>query len=66
MGFWSNSIDFIASLGANMAEHASEMKLYIILATLENFMLQLDCFNHKMILSQAKPVKFSLAMVGFL
>ncbi len=34
---WSNSIDSTARLGANTTEHTSEIELYIILATLENF-----------------------------
>ncbi len=41
-------------------KHASDMELYIILATLENF----ECWN-EMSLSQMKPIQCSLAMVGF-
>ncbi len=37
LSFWSNSNDCMARLGTNMTEYAPEMKLYIILATLENF-----------------------------
>ncbi len=36
MEFWSNSVDSTTRLGANTTKHASEMELYIILATFEN------------------------------
>ncbi len=38
MMFWSNSGHFMANLGANMIDHASEVELYIILPTLEMFL----------------------------
>ncbi len=64
--FGENPIDSTDRLGANTAEHASHMELYIILATLENFeYLESACFNHKTTSSQAKLVKCSLAMVAF-
>ncbi len=44
-------------------KYAPELKLYIILATLENF--ESDTFNHEMSLSQAKLVQCSQAMVTF-
>ncbi len=41
MEFWTNSNDSKARLSANTTQHSSEMELYIILATLENF----ECWN---------------------
>ncbi len=57
--FWSNSADCTAKLGVNTTEHMSEMELYIILATLENFE------NYKMSSSQGRSVQCSPAMIGF-
>ncbi len=65
MELWANSIDSMVRLGANTTEHGSQMELYIILATLDKFECWNRTLNHKMILSQAKPVQCSSAMVGF-
>ncbi len=48
MEFWSNSNDSMANLGTDTTEHASEMELYIILATLENF----ECWNQILLITQ--------------
>ncbi len=45
---WSNCTDSIARLGTNMTEHKSEMELYIILATLENF----ECWNQTILITK--------------
>ncbi len=59
--FWSNSSDYTARLGAITTENASEMKLYIILATLENF----EHKNQTILSSRVQLVQCSPAIVGF-
>ncbi len=54
--FWSNFSDCMARLGANMKEHASEVELYIILATLENF----ECLNQNTKCHRLKRSRFSV------
>ncbi len=44
--FWSNSSDCTAKLGANTAEQPSEMELYTILTTLENFECRNQTHDH--------------------
>ncbi len=63
---WSNSSNYMAKLEANMIKQASEIELYIILATLETFdTLELDTFNHVISSCQTKPFQGSQAMIGF-
>ncbi len=51
--FWSNSSDGMAKWGANMTECSTEMELYIILATLENF----ECWNLTLLIMKCHHLK---------
>ncbi len=53
-GWGKNSSDCTDRFGANMTEHASEMELYIILATRKLWMLESDIFNHENHLKQSR------------
>ncbi len=64
--FWSNSSDCRAKLGAHMTEYTSEMELYIILGTLENFEhWNQILFKNEISSSQKKLVQCSLAKVSY-
>ncbi len=57
--FWSNYDNFTANLGVNMVEHASEVELYIILATLGKFVCWNQSFNPTISAGQMTQVQSS-------
>ncbi len=59
--FYSNSSDSTAKFGATKTEHASEMELVIILATLENF----ERWNQTLLITKShfpKQSRFSVLL----